>query len=278
MKIIDAHLHLWNTATLNYQWLQEVPAINKTFLIEDYHAATSGYDIDKMVFVQCECLPGETLHEVQFVNEQRSIDNRISGMVAYAPLERGIAAEPVLEHLLADPLVRSVRRMTGDDPELCLQAGFLTSMKWLAKHEVPFDVTIKPYQVKQALQLIELCPENIFILDHLGKPDIANNGLDQFKKDIKRFAAFPNCIAKVSGLVTEANWNNWTQKDIQPYIEVAIEQFGFERLMFGSDWPVVTLAGSFKKWVDVALEITKNCTSQELDQLFYQTAKKAYRI
>lgn len=278
MKIIDTHLHLWDTALLQYPWLQEVPPINKTFLIEDYHKATEGYDIAQMVFVQCECLPSQTLCEMNFVQEQRNKDSRIAGAVAYAPLEKGIVAEPVLHELSLNPLVKSVRRMNGDAPGLCLEPDFLASMQLLLKYNFSCDVTIKPPQVDEMVELISRCPENNFILDHLGKPRIATNELKEFKENISRFAALPNCVAKISGLITEANWDSWTTEQLKPYIETTIEQFGFDRIMFGSDWPVVTLAGSFKKWVDALIDITKHYSSPELEKLFYYNAKRVYRL
>ena len=278
MKIIDTHLHIWDTAKLHYPWLKQIAGINKAFLIEDYKIATSGYEIESMVFVQCECVPEEALAELEFVDEQNNTDGRIKAMVAYAALEKGTAIEPYLQIVSKNKLVKSVRRITEDEPGICLQPNFLEAMPLLIKYNLSLDISIKPFQTAETISLIQQCPENIFILNHLGKPAIADKGFEIFKKDIRQFASFPNVVAKISGLITEANWNSWNSKDIQPYIEYAIEQFGFERLMFGSDWPVVLLAGSYKKWIDTLLEITKGFSETELDNLFYQTAKKIYRI
>ena len=277
MKIIDTHLHLWDTGRLHYPWLKEVPAINKTFLIDDYKNATTGYEIESMVFVQCECLPEKALKELEFVQENNS-DQRIKAMVAYAALEKGIAIEPYLQELTKNPLVKSVRRITENEPGICLEQKFLEAMLLLIKYDLSLDLCIKPFQTAETISLIQLCPGNNFILDHLGKPAIANNGLEQFKKDIQQFAAFPNVVTKISGLITEANWNSWTTADIQPYIDYTIEQFGFDRLMFGGDWPVVLLAGRYQKWIDAVLEITEDCTAEQRDRLFYLNAKTIYHI
>ena len=278
MKIIDTHLHLWDTAKMHYPWLQQIAGINKPFLLEDYTIATLGYEVESMVFVQCECVPEEALAELEFVNEQNITDGRIKAIVAYAALEKGNAIEPYLKIVCNNKLVKSVRRITENEPGICLQPDFLQAMPLLTKYNLSLDISIKPFQVAETISLIQQCPENIFILNHLGKPEIANKGFEIFKKDIRQFASFPNVVAKISGLITEANWNSWNGNDIQPYIEFAIEQFGFERLMFGSDWPVVLLAGSYKKWVDMLLEITKGCSETELNNLFYHTAKKIYHI
>ena len=278
MKIIDTHLHLWDTAKLHYPWLQQIARINKPFFLEDYTIATLGYEVESMVFVQCECVPEEAVAELEFVNEQNITDGRIKAIVAYAALEKGNAIEPYLQIVSNNKLVKSVRRITENEPGICLQPDFLEAMPLLVKYNLSLDISIKPFQTAETISLIQQCPENIFILNHLGKPAISNNGFEIFKKDIRQFASFPNVVAKISGLITEANWNSWNSNDIEPYIEYAIEQFGFERLMFGSDWPVVLLAGSYKKWVDTLLEITKGCSETELNNLFYQTAKKIYDI
>lgn len=278
MKIIDAHLHLWDISKLHYPWLNDVPVINKTFLIEDYKKATEQYDIESMVFVQCECLPEESLDELNFVAEQALLDRRIKAVIAYAPLEKGFAVEKHLQQLKSNPMVKGVRRMTSNEPGLCLTKDFINAVQLLVKYDLTLDLSIKPFQVKETISLIQQCPENRFILDHLGKPDIANNGFESFKKDIKRFASLPNVVAKISGLITEANWNIWKTKDIKPYIEFAIEQFGFDRLLFGSDYPVVLLAGNYTQWIDTLLEATKNYSQHELQNLFYNNAKKTYSI
>jgi len=278
MKIIDAHLHIWDITKLHYPWLQVLNSINKTFLLQDYIKAGSGYEIESMVFVQCECLPEEALQELDFVHTENKNDNRIKAITAYAPVEQGKKLERFLNELLKDTVVKAVRRMTDNEPELCLTKDFLEGMQLLAANNLSLELSIKPRQVEETLKLIEQCPQNNFILDHLGKPSIASNGFDDYKKNIMQFAAHSNVTAKVSGLITEANLRTWTKEQIQPYIEFAFEKFGFDRLMFGSDWPVVLLAGSFTKWIETLLEITMNYTEEERSKLFYANSKYIYRI
>lgn len=196
MKIIDAHIHLCDLSKLHYPWLSNVPAIKKNFLINDYKRATEDYDIESMVFVQCECLPEEALCELDFVKEQRTQDARIKAIVEYAPLEKGLAMEEFLLHLKTNPLIKGVRRMTANEPGLCLTKNFLDAMQLLIKYNLSLDLSIKPFQAGETIALIERCPENRFILDHLGKPDIANNKFEEYKNSIKKFALFPNVVAK----------------------------------------------------------------------------------
>lgn len=126
--------------------------------------------------------------------------------------------------------------------------------------------------------MIEQCPETTFIIDHLGKPDIANNGLEAYKVNIAALAAKQNVAGKISGLITEANWNSWTREDLEPYILFAIEKFGFDRLMFGSDWPVVLLAGNYKKWIEALQEIINDCSAEDKAKIFYHNAISIYLL
>lgn len=278
MKVIDAHLHLWDVERFRYPWLNEVPAIRQTYLIENYQKAITGYDVESMVFVQCECLPQQAFDEVQFIEEQAEKDKRIKAIVAYASLERGELVKDYLVKISKHSLVKGVRRMTGGEPGLCLNTNFKNAVRLLPTHNLTLDLSIKPYQIEETIELIKECPDTIFILDHLGKPDIANNKFAEYKKRIGQFASFPNVAAKISGLITEANWRHWKQQDIEPYIAFAIEQFGFDRLMFGSDWPVVLLAGSYQKWMDCIVNITVKYTEEERSKLFYKTAQKYYQL
>lgn len=278
MKIIDAHLHLWDISWLHYPWLDIVPGIRRNFLIDDYKKSCNGFDIEAMIFVQCECIPREAIAELDFVMEQAKADNRIKGIVAYAALEKGYELEGYIQMLKRNPLIRGVRRMTEQEPGLCLSKKFSEATDLLAKNDLSLDLSIKPFQAEETIAMIERNPENKFILDHLGKPGIKNDGFGEYKKYISRFAQFPNLGAKLSGLITEADWQNWNIDTIRPYFEFAVEKFGTKRLVFGSDWPVVLLAGSLKEWLHAALELASNCTQQERDDLFYNNAKKYYGI
>lgn len=278
MKIIDAHVHLWNPARLDYPWLDSVPGIKKPFLIHDYHRATDGCEVVKLVFVQCECQPKQALDELDFVMEQVTIDSRIAGIVAYAPLEQGEGIINYLNTLKANPLVRGVRRMTEGQPGLCLSDPFIEAVRLLPRFELTLDVCIKPSQIDETIALIARCPDTQFILDHLGKPNISQGRLKLFQKDLSRLAQFPNVVAKLSGLVTEADWEHWTKDDLQPYVDYALDRFGADRLLFGSDWPVVLMAATFDRWLDTLQQIVDHCTRSEKESLLYRTSERVYQL
>lgn len=278
IPIIDTHLHLWDTDRLTYAWLEGVPDIRKSFFIEDYQQQTSTYHIEKMIFVQCECRPDQYLKEIEFITEQASKDNRIQGIISYAPLEQGLKIKSVLESFANNILIKGVRRMYDDDPNLCFDPSFLAAVRLLPSYNLHFEISIKPACIAETIALIKSCPDTQFVLNHLGKPDIKNNTIEEFKRNIAAFAALPNVVAKVSGLITEADWGAWENKDIAHYITQAIASFGFDRLMFGGDWPVVLLAGSYQKWLNVFFESLAPYTEEEVHKICYANAAKFYGI
>lgn len=278
IPLIDSHLHLWDVELLEYPWLQDVSAINKSFLIQDYQEQTEDVNIKKMVFVQCECMPHQSLQEINFIEQQAIKDTRISGIVAYAALEKGFEIIPALELFKQHPLVKGVRRMYDDTPELCTNPDFLAAVRLLPKYGLSMDLSIKPASVQQTLLMVQSCPDTQFILDHLGKPDIKHDCYEQFKKDIDAFAALPNVVAKISGLITEADWTTWSYDEIQKYITYAIGSFGPDRLMFGGDWPVVLLAGTYNQWLQALFRCLEQYPDEVLRKLFHDTANKVYRI
>jgi L-fuconolactonase len=199
-------------------------------------------------------------------------------MVAYAPLEKGERVEAELEALVAFPLVKGVRRMYDDAPDLCLSPGFLAGLRRLPAYGYSFDISVKPPALPQTLRMIEQCPGTQFILDHLGKPGIRSGGLALYRQHVDRLAAFPNVVAKVSGLLTEADWDHWNPAQLAPYVAYAVEQFGFDRLLFGGDWPVVELAGSYRQWLETLQDLLAMYSPAERTKLFYTNALRVYRL
>ena len=278
IPIIDAHLHLWDLSRLEYPWLNSVPSIQRNFLIEDYERATAGCGVEKMVFVQCECRPDQYLKEVAFVTEQARQDSRLVGIVAYAPLEKGQRVEAQLSELSAFSLVKGVRRMYDDEPDLCTSPGFLEGLCMLPAYGWTFDISVKPHALPSTIRMIEQCPDTQFILNHLGKPGIKSGALALYREHVDVLASFSNVIAKVSGLLTECAPQHWTPGQLAPYLEYAVEKFGYDRLMFGGDWPVVELAGTYRQWLNVLEELLTGCSREDQVKLFHTNATRFYRL
>ncbi len=278
-KIVDTHVHLWHPKQFRYPWLSEVPVLNRPYLLKDYTAAHGEIPIEALVFVQCDTHPDDGLKETAWVTSLSSVARRIRGIVAWAPLEEGEAVAPFVEKLAENPLVKGVRRLIQSESiDFCIQPAFVDGVKTLAHHRLSFDICIFHPQLANAIRLVEQCPDVQFILDHIGKPDIKNQLFEPWKQEIRRLSEYPNVHCKISGVVTEADLAQWEAVHLQPYIEHVIDCFSFDRVIYGSDWPVSTQATDYPRWVDTLQEIVAGCSPAELKKLFHDNAIKFYRL
>ena len=278
--IVDTHLHIWDIGRLRYPWLASVPMLNCNHLIEDYRAACGPVQVAKMVFLQCECDFAQFQEEADWVTEVARGDPRIRGIVPWAPLERGDAAEDAVARLASNPLIKGVRRIIQfePDPEFCLRPDFVRGVQLLPRHGLSFDICINHTQLTNTLKLVRQCPEVRFILDHIAKPDIKAGLLDPWRAEMRELAALPNVWCKLSGLATEADHANWTAADLRPYIDHVIGCFGFDRVMFGGDWPVSTQATDYPRWVATVDNALKGASPDELHRLYVRNAEAFYRV
>lgn len=280
-KIIDSHIHFWNPSHLRYDWLTTVPAINKVFLPPDLPQSSKGWEMAGLVFVQAGGAPEQGLDEAQWVAELAQSDERIQGIVAFGALENGDSERASLEKLVNMPLVKGVRRLIQSEAlGFSIQPDFIKGVQALRDYGLSFDICIKHHQLGDTIELVKQCPDVSFVLDHIGKPDIKNGLLDPWREQLKTLAGFENVHCKLSGMVTEADLENWTPADLQPYVDHVLECFGIERLMFGGDWPVVRLAkkATYPRWVQTALDAVIGLSDAEKDKLFYENAQAFYRL
>ena len=280
LPIVDTHLHLWAPGRLSYPWLAGEPRLNRDFLIEDYRQACGAVRVAKMVFVQCDCAPAQAWSEVEWVAEVARTEPRLRGIVARVALEQGAAAEPAIARLATQPLVKGVRRLIqGErDPEFCLKPDFVHGVQLLHAHGLSFDLCIKHPQLAATIKLVRQCPDVAFILDHIGKPDIKAGKLDPWRAELRELSKMENVWCKLSGLVTEADHGAWTPADLRPYIAHVVECFGFDRVMFGSDWPVSTLASDTPRWVVTLDDALRGCSAAELRKVYVSNAEEFYRV
>ena len=278
--IVDTHLHLWDPGSLRYPWLDGNELLNKPYLLDDYKKATSPVQIEKMVFLQCECIPAQFMQEAEWVTELSKVDPRIQGIVPWAPLEDGDAARPALEALAKNPLIKGVRRIIQfePDPAFCLHPDFVRGVQALPDYGLSFDICIHEGQLANTIKMVEQCPNVQFILDHIGKPQIKNHLLEPWRTDLRQLAEFPNVWCKVSGLVTEADHKSWTPADLRPYIDHVIASFGFDRVIYGGDWPVAFQATEYPRWVSTLEDAVAGASEQEKRALFHDNAISFYRL
>ncbi|NGM60930.1 amidohydrolase family protein [Sphingobacterium sp. SGG-5] len=275
VKISDAHVHFWNVEKIKYPWLDNFPKINMNLGIEEYDEAIGDIQIENIVFVQCECEPNRYRDELHYINHIAQTDHRIQAIVSYFPLEYVQDDKELADLLREFPLIKGIRRLEEHPSSLYKNTNFIRQMDLLLKYDLSFDLCVTASQIPAAVGLVESKPEHRFVLDHFGKPNIKANEFKAWEKAIKRIAAHPQTYCKLSGLVTEADWQNWDVATLKPYFHTVLKYFGSDRLMFGSDWPVVTLATSYDKWYSAAIEL---CDGLDLHRIFYANTLNFYKI
>ncbi|SPE51200.1 Amidohydrolase 2 [Verrucomicrobia bacterium] len=278
--LIDAHLHIWDLNRFQYPWLAGVPAINRTYLLPDYDRARGGYKVEALVFVQCECKPEQHLGELAWVQSVADADPRLKAIVPWAPLETGEAVAAQLASMAADPRVKGIRRIIQfeDDLDFCVQSGFIRGVQLLGEVGLHCELTIAPCHFPNVLKLIQACPGTLFILDHVGNPDIAAGGLQPWENSLKLFAASGPHACKFSNFVCNADLQKWTVGDLKPFADAVIETFGPDRLMWGSDWPHVLRASSWRRWLEAADALTASLSEPDRQKIFHDNAARFYRI
>ena len=278
--IVDAHVHLYDLQKLSYGWLAGVPKINRTYLLADFDKARAHVVVDKIVFAEVAADPGLHLREAAFVQEMADRDPRLSGIIAHLPLEKGVAVEADILALKKLRNVSGIRRLieTERNPAFCLEPQFLAGLRLLPKHDLSFDICVKHWAMTYAIELVKRCPEVSFVLDHIGKPDIKNGLRQPWWNQIKELASYPNVVCKISGAITEAGHANWTADQVKPYVAHVIDSFGFNRVMYGSDWTVSELTHRYPDWVAILDDVIAGASQADRRKLYRDTAIRTYRL
>lgn len=279
--IIDAHVHLWDPNRVEIPWLKNVPAINREMQLPEYATATSGLDVEGLVYLQVEVAPPYALLEARDLVALAAANPIVQGIVPWAPLEYGDRVRYFLEELIAlGPAIKGIRRIVQDepDPAFCLQPGFIRGNQILGELGLTSDLCCNFRQLAQNVELVRQCPGTSFIMDHIAKPNIRGGEFEPWASQMRELAALPNVVCKVSGVVTEADHAAWTLDDVKPYVLHTVEVFGEDRVVFGSDWPVVTLAAEHRRWVETLDELTADLSESAKRKLWSANAKRFYRL
>ena len=280
--LIDSHVHFWDVNRRHYAWLEDFQAINSVHSMTEYDDARGGNEVAGIVFVECAGASDDVTSrdEVKWVQTLASKEDRVTGIVAFAPLEWGEKVAAHLDWLKEQPLVRGVRRLLQHeaDPKFCLTPEFIEGTQMLGSRDLSLDICIFHFQMPAVIRLVETCPDVQFVLDHLGKPSIREKMMDPWAEHIQVLSSFPNVVCKISGAVTEADPETWTESDIRPYLEVSIDAFGDNRILFGSDWPVVNLASTYTEWIRIVRRTFAGFSGLNADRLFAMNADRIYRL
>lgn len=278
MLVIDAHQHLWDLENSSYSWLTpEFGVINRTFDFSELEPQLQAYDVDRTVLVQA----ADSFEDTEAMLNVARRWARVAGVVGWAPLEDPADAAPAIERYSDQPIIVGVRHLMHDepDPDWVVQPGVLASLGLLAEAGLTFDVVTKlPHHLEHVSTIARRHPNLRIVIDHLAKPPIANGELQPWRDLLATAALHPNVYAKLSGLNTAANWKSWSATDLQPYVDVALELFGPERLMFGGDWPVSILAGDYGMVIEAMRTTVGGLSPAEQEQVWGRTAATFYQL
>jgi predicted TIM-barrel fold metal-dependent hydrolase len=279
MQIVDTHQHLWDPEMFRYSWLQSIPSLNRSFRMSDYLETTQGLNIVKSVHLEADVDEPFMLDETRYLLAlAEQPDNPLAGIVACGRPEQN-DFRSYLDKIAGDPKVKGIRRVLHTQPdELGQGRTFIQNISSLGGYGLSFDLCVLAHQLPIAIKLVSECPGVTFILDHCGVPQVKERILDPWRRHIAELAKFPNVSCKVSGLVAYADPATWKEDDLRPYIEHAIFCFGWDRVLFGSDWPVCTLSASYKQWVEALHSITRIAGDANQKKLFHDNAIRIYRL
>jgi L-fuconolactonase len=282
--IIDAHVHFWDPAALTYPWLSTVPRLQQSFLPREYRGFCVGPErvpVDRLVFVEANPSAAQNLDEVELVSRlaEAKRDPRIAAIVAYVDLTDRRRRDASLEALTGNPLVRGIRHnIQGNPSGFCLQTEFVEGVRDAGRRGLRFDLCATHDQLDEVVELVRRNPDTHFVLDHCGKPAVRAALLDPWRAHIDALASFDNVFCKLSGLLTEADPERWREEDLLPYASHVVDRFGTDRVMYGSDWPVCTLAGRSSDWYPFTRRFTEGWSETERSRFYRDNAIEFYGL
>ncbi|QMU27626.1 amidohydrolase family protein [Adhaeribacter radiodurans] len=273
---IDAHQHFWQYSPSTHAWITpEMAILQRHYLPSDLQP-----ELEQVGFAGCVAVQAsQTEAETEFLLNLATKFSFIKGVVGWVDLRAENAPER-LAYFAQNQLFKGVRHVVQDEPDdlFLLQPAFLKGISALQPLGLTYDILIYPRHLPVAAEFVAHFPEQKFVLDHLAKPFIKKTELQPWANDLKKLAQHPFVFAKLSGLVTEADWHNWQPQDIRPYLEVALEAFGPDRLLIGSDWPVCRLAGEYEAVMQVVLDFINKLSASEQPAILGKNAIRFYNL
>jgi len=275
-ETIDAHHHLWRYTTEEYGWIGPgMEALQRDFLPADLIHEMAAAGVSGAVAVQAR----QSVEETRWLLECAACNPAIRGVVGWLPIAEGDIPSQIAR--LGDSAkLRGLRHVIQDEPDdnFILGDAFNRGIASMRATGLVYDILIHERHLPQAAVCAAQHPEQVFVLDHLAKPKIALHEMEPWRSNLMALAARPNVYCKLSGLVTEADWARWTLDDLRPYLDAAVDLFGPERLMAGSDWPVCLLASGYARWWESLREWMKGFDRRQQEMMLGETAKRVYKL
>jgi L-fuconolactonase len=273
---LDSHQHFWNYRPEEYGWISDgMEALKRDFLPSDLVPLLKALKFEGSVAVQAR----QTLEETEWLLAFSEHHPLVRGVVGWVDLTVPDLRDQ-LKRYVVYPAFRGVRHVLQDEPndDHMLQSSFMMGISALEEFGLTYDLLLHPRHLPFACRLVEKFPNQFFVLDHLAKPDIKNGVLSPWKEDLRNLAQFPNVYCKLSGMVTEAEWRRWKPEDFRPYLDVALEAFGTERLMIGSDWPVCTLSAEYEEAMGIVTGYIEELSENEREKIQGENCARFYGI
>jgi L-fuconolactonase len=273
---IDSHHHFWNYDPVEYSWIGDHMAkLRRNFTPDDLLKEIQDAGIDGVISVQAS----QSLKETEFLNDYAKQHDFIKAVVGWVPLANPDVA-PHIERWAQEEKIVGMRHVVQDEPDdnFILGKDFNKGVSLLKNYGLLYDILIYERQLSPSIKFVDQHPNQVFILDHIAKPRIGDNAFDPWRAHMQELAKRENVYCKLSGMATEAKWDDWTPEQLRPYMEIALDAFGPSRMMFGSDWPVALLAIEYKQWVDIVADFVSTLSVDEQAQFWGKTAQEAYRL
>lgn len=278
MNITDTHVHVWDFSRSSYSWTNAVPLLNRSFLIEEYEGATRGLEISKIVLVEADVDEPYIRAESGYLLDLADRYPRIAGVIAGGRPEASDFAR-YLDEIAEHSKLKGIRRVLETQPDELVESGlFVDNIRRLEKYGLSFDLCVLDRQLPVAIGLVKACPAVSFILDHCGCPQPKGKEFDVWSERIQEIADSANVGCKISGLVGYTGHDDWSVEDVRLRVDWVVRCFGWDRLVFGSDWPVCTLSTSPREWVDVMCALTREQSELNQRKLLSENAKRLYHV
>ena len=273
---IDSHQHFWHYSPDTHGWISDNMAVLKqSFLPPDLKEHLNQHELDGCIAVQAS----QSEQETEFLLELAAKYDFILGVVGWVDLQSEHLDERLAYFSQSKKLV-GMRHVVQDekDEDFLRRPEFIRGVRLLQQYGLRYDLLIYEQQLPATLQFVKQLPQAYLVLDHIAKPKIAQREFSPWQENIQSLATYPNVYCKVSGMVTEARWQQWQPDDIFPYLDIVTEAFGTDRLMFGSDWPVCLLAASYQEVVALINQYFSTFSSHEKAKIYGENATKFYQL
>jgi L-fuconolactonase len=281
VPIVDTHQHLWDLSRFRLPWIQRDSPLNRSFVLRDYLQAAHGLNVVRAVYMEVDVAPEQQVAEAEWILDVCRQGNTptVAAVISGRPASDQFAA--YLNRFRGNRYLKGLRQVlhnAGNPAGFCLSREFIRGIRLLGERGLSFDLCMRPGELADAARLIEACPDTRFILDHCGNGNVQARDLAPWRRGMERVARHRNVVGKVSGILASARPRHWSADDLAPVVNHTLAVFGPERVMFGGDWPVCTLAGTLRQWVEALRQIVHGRPQADQRKLFHDNAVRFYGL